>query len=494
MKLFLVLLLVVCSTLATHSQDWSKLPELPVWYEEVNGRGINMSYLPDFDTANGGTDAIYFGYGNFTNYNRYKGDTINMFSFDHGHSRIWHGDFNGDGITDYSTSYCMFYKGVKKFAPPQLPKAIDYDVTKCAGVIGTVADINNDGKDDMIYFESPSPDTSKILGALLLGNEDIQKMELVYLPFTEWFDFDESAQCLKDAYYLEGKGARIITMTWDKNYKNGKLHMWAVDIAGDLGKRTVNYRWLATLKCNFEPAQYIASFYTGIHIKNLGLNCFKLHPDTYNLVDDKFDKTLSNLATGSGGSILFEKAFRKTQNLGWCYGLVNNNECAVVCFEGSPLQENQPIARFPCTVKVSPDEELRAASIISSGDVNHDGINDIACTYTNGKRLFRIYLGIDGSTNVSGEDSQTTITINIQNPLPNKQQYSIHITSQRETSATLELYSLQGTKVMDVWNGELTVGENSISCNVQKYNLSNGMYNLRLNAGKHVMDKAIIIE
>lgn len=494
---FVVLVLFILTT-TTHAQDWSKVPELAVWYEQINGNlGLNMHYLPNFDTANGGQDAVYHnapGIGGITIYNRYKGDTTNMFSWQNTILALWQGDFNGDGVTDYCNGNYGIYQGIKFGVPPKLPTVKSFDI-KFSSSKAFIADINNDKKDDIFFAESTRPDTSKTLGALLLGNENIQDMEIIYFPFTEWLDFDESAQCLMDAYYLEGKGARVITMTWDKNYASGKLHLWAVDISGDKGKRTVKYSWLSSVKLNISPAQYIASFFKAIHLRTAKLDCFKLHPDTYSLLDDKFVKVLTDVQYGSGGSILLEKPMSKDHQIGWVYGSTNNNECAILCFEGNPLKPNQPIARFPCSITDSQGNKINASSIVPVGDVNKDGINDVACTYTGGKRLYRIYLGVDGNTFINDNDNNNnSITLLIQNPLRKDLPFTLQITSSFESQATIELFSLSGEKMFEIWNGTLQIGSQSIYFDGNKYNVPAGMYNMRLKSDKTIVDKAIIIE
>jgi len=86
-----VLAFILCQGI-THSQDWSQLPELPVWYElENTSFGKNMSYFPNFDTARGGFNALTHyiaGQQNPTWYNRYKGDTENMFDWGGAFKRV----------------------------------------------------------------------------------------------------------------------------------------------------------------------------------------------------------------------------------------------------------------------------------------------------------------------------------------------------------------------------------------------------------------------
>ncbi|MBX7155091.1 MAG: hypothetical protein K1X91_09005 [Bacteriodetes bacterium] len=499
MKLFFAMLIVLAGTHTTHAQDWSKLPELPVWYEQVNGNlGLNMQYLPYFDTANGGADAVYHnapGIGGITVYNRYKGDTANMFSWQNSIPELWYGDFNGDGITDYFNSNYGVYLGVKKNAPPRVPSVQSYYPGHSA-YRGKVTDINQDGKDDLIFSAYVSPSDTKLLGSIILGNTEITNMEVVSLPLTEYLDFNENAQCLMDAYYLQGKGMRIITMTWDNKRANGKLHLWAVDIQGDVGKRVLKYQNISNVNLFNEDAQLIAAKFHPIHSNIHDIHCVKIHPITYNLINDVFSTSPITLEQGSGFSYQIAKPIHKESECGWLVGSTVNTTCNIICFDGSPIIPQTGFARFPCYLERSGETELiRLTKVVSTGDVNNDGLNDIASTYTSGKyRIFRIYLGIDQNTNVGDSSYTNDIGISIQNPIQKNLPYTIEITSPKESPAKLELYSLQGIKIIDIWNGGLTIGANSIPLNAQRNSLPSGMYNLRLIVNKQIIDKAIIIE
>ncbi|MBL8000232.1 MAG: hypothetical protein JNL32_16535, partial [Candidatus Kapabacteria bacterium] len=76
--------------------------------------------------------------------NRYVWDTVNIFTWEGGSAVLRKGDFNGDGVTDYADLKGNIYKGnANRF--PELTKA---NIV----FLPIVADMNNDGLDDMLAY------------------------------------------------------------------------------------------------------------------------------------------------------------------------------------------------------------------------------------------------------------------------------------------------------------------------------------------------------
>ena len=105
MKSFFRSLAVLLCAATLIAQDYSKLPELPVWYQLDNANVNPIAYLPDFDSLRGGLNALAIqsdkGITNQTWYNRFQVDTMNMFSWSTTFYALLAGDFDGDGVDDY---------------------------------------------------------------------------------------------------------------------------------------------------------------------------------------------------------------------------------------------------------------------------------------------------------------------------------------------------------------------------------------------------------
>ncbi|MBL7998643.1 MAG: VCBS repeat-containing protein [Candidatus Kapabacteria bacterium] len=505
---FLISILLALAAL-THTaiaQDWSKLPELSVWYEEVNGiGGSGLSYLPDFDIANGGKNALYCG-GKVI-YNRFKGDTATMFNFAGG-SKVLYGDYNGDGIRDYFTNHYHMYQGVKNGAPPK-PQYVSryYDGYSHFAFI-TSTDINQDGKDDIVFASSSFPDTvqPKGIGTVLVGGDDLRQLERIKLPCTPTMYNDLSRvrveeQCLMDAYYLEGKGMRIITLTWIRDKKaggitQGTLRLWSVALSGTQNNRTVKYELLTSYSLEGGDAIYAYPYlFKAYNQAKPEVHGFKLSPITFNLINDTFSQVSFGIQQGSGGTRISLQSVRGESHFTWLDARPKNGELQLLCFDGNPSQPQLPFAYLPCYIPYPGEsDKLNVYDFHTIGDVNGDGLNEIACAYTNSRmRIFRIYFGMDGTTSVI-ENPNTQLQLEFPQPMQATKPVLLRITINEAMRGTLTLYTQRGEIAATVWSGDLNSGENAIPFDAQRLGVGRGWYNIRLQAGATVLDKPIIIE
>jgi hypothetical protein len=484
----------------TQNQDWSKLPELPVWYEELNGLGGGLSYLPDFDTDNGGKNALVCN-GRVI-YNRFKGDTTTMFKFAGG-TKVIYGDYNGDGIRDYFTNHYYMYQGLKNATPPSKTFTHYYydGYSHYAFIANT--DFNQDAKDDIIFSASSLPDTASdnndnSIGSIIVGGDDLTRLEVIKLPFTAkvtnelWQTFEQ--QYLVDAYFLEGKGLRIITATQLTDRKtfahsNPQLNLWNVEISGNRGNRVVKYNLLHTLKIpNSTDVSYLS--YQPYH-NHTGIHAFALYPFTYSLHTDKILLALDKPTFGAGGGSLSSN-IRPDKPFTW----IASSESAI--FDGDPRTTNIPFARLKTKFKIDSAEEgfYYIEHITAIGDIDNDGLNDVAAIigYSLENRwMFRIYLGVDGTTGVVESNLKIT-TIEFPQPILSNKPMLLRVSAIEQAQATITLFTQRGETATQLWSGELQQGENIIPFDAVRLGLSRGWYNLRLQIGSKVIDKALIID
>jgi len=143
----LISMLLACAPLSAQTPVVQDLPELEEWYSWPGAFGGHISYLPNFDVANGGINAItQRRSGNPTWYNRFAYDTTNQFTW----ISPWvvtRVDLNGDGLIDYVDAEGNVYQGVKENSPPIPVVGVKYSGLQGGGFVG---DFNNDGFEDII--------------------------------------------------------------------------------------------------------------------------------------------------------------------------------------------------------------------------------------------------------------------------------------------------------------------------------------------------------
>jgi len=493
MKTVCMFCVFILCQICTHAQDWSQLPELPVWYElENTSFGKNMTYLPDFDTARGGFNALTHyiaGQQNPTWYNRYKGDTENMFQWSTTFYDMITGDFNGDGINDYMGGTGEVYQGVKISSPPKLPHVAGGYPT---GYGSYIFDFDNDGKYDVIKRNNDQPDKNGKLGSIIFGNSDLTKMQVVALPHTS-----DSTDCILDAYTNNGK-ARMITLAVDESNKSAKLVLWEIRFITAGSKISVEYIQLYSKQVPYSSAIDSRWSFT-VHDKDLKM---------INILDDVYLINENGILTRHSQSVrpyinLNHIIQSNVINEYIAIGDINNpdiNKRPALFVRGNPYSDSIPYARLYRGYYNSSDDYLTLTNAVSVGDINNDGFSDIATYYDGWKTSFGItkfviYLGIDKSVGVT-EQPQNTISFNLQsnNPIARTGKLQVTIKAHPHTSLTLMLYDMRGAQVAELWKGLATGLEQQLALDISTYHLSTGMYNLRLQSGAQFTDKAIIIE
>lgn len=483
-------------------QDYSKLPELPVWYEvEYPGINLEMISLPNFDVARGGKNALSFWvYGSETNptwYLRSKGDTANMYTWTAPFISMVQGDFNGDGIIDYVSGSREVYKGIANGSPPQQPYIAKYDYTTHASGVPYIGDYDGDGKADVLTRQDVSPTKGRGLGVILLGNEDLTKMEEV-----ELFHADDSTECILSVYITSEKKVRLVTMTDNPKIGIKKLVLWDLSFRGISGFKKALYKRLHQLPVYFERTfpwfpRVMSNRDNGEHTLKIGTYMYSLDGDTISYIGEQSYYTNFEL----------EHSIRNAAKSGLLvYAAVqpaDKNKRYGVFLEGDVRRDTIAFGRIPWFHYQDEKHNDGMSNTVSIGDVNGDGKGDIAVFYEGIRGAIDsiynrivLYLGSDAPVGVQeGEPQGGNLRLAL-SPQPITAERVLHVNisgRQQIARASLELYDIQGKRVVQLWQGNLTPQPQQIELSIEHYGLGAGFYNLRLSSGGKVIDKGILI-
>lgn len=496
-----VVVFLLFSAPLTAQQDYSKLPTLPVWYElNDTGYGQAMTYLPNFDTARKGFNALAHYVNENTNptwYNRFQGDTENMFDWGKRVLVSDRADFNGDGVIDYYVNgRGMIFRGIENGKPPKIPADAEYNFQHSV-VIGTFpADFNSDGKSDIILRSSDVPTKNQYLGSILLGNSDLTKMQLILLSHT----FD-STECIVDAFAKGDGTGRMVTMVRDDFQRIGKMVLWKLNFSLSGTETKIQYQRLAELSVPYTPSLSSAGI-IGIHRNNQHTiirfdNTYALENDTFIFVA-KPTYRYSRALTHSMSDV------EKPGFLG--IGNIDDpdpNKRPGLLLQGDPRHDTVPFARVPLFYYENGDNTWSYTEAISIGDVNNDGAGDLAIHYQGvinfeEVRRFVIYLGIPKNTSVETIKPEATggLAINYlsPNPVSRRGALQLRISSPSPTQCVLSLTDLQGDMILELWRGTTEGGTQTIPIELGKFALYGGWYNLRLSCTDGSVKTGIIIE
>lgn len=105
-----------------------------------------------------------------------------------------------------------------------------------------------------------------------------------------------------------------------------------------------------------------------------------------------------------------------------------------------------------------------------------------------------VYLGLDWrkvSVNDIAEFNSFKIHQNIPNPVQKDRKTLLPVSLKKAGNYSLTLYDLQGSKIKELFTGELSEGEHKIPLDLM--GLSAGMYIVKMNNGSASRERAIMI-
>ena len=487
LSLIIVLLMVVpCRA----QQPPLNLPELEEWYSWPGGKSSHISYLPGF-SANGGMNAItQWRDGDPTWFNQFAYDTVNRFSWKEGGSKVVvQIDFNNDGIFDYfDTGGRIYTSQIKGEQPNPEPVA----VTSVGGSgLSVIGDINKDGYPDLLLARSPL-ETSVGLD-IVYGGLDLTHLRVVRAITSE------PLGSLIAMYFNENQGLRMIT--YYSNPSSEAFILYGLTFKASTGDSVIVGTTILDriVESRLSKDQgifsaYSTCFYESKALKKDILITTKSGGSTqgYNISADKFGSVLSApIGTLSYSALKGSIDGDSIEDFIIAGSIKNNNISTDVYFlvSGNPLENPFP----PKAYFRWPDCGI-SENLAYIGDVTGDGIGDVAY---GSDGCFIIYKGIDWRE-LSASDAPTTpdFTLHQSEPSPiGKDGMAVlPITLAHAGVYTLDVYDLTGKRIGEMFHGELPSGEVRLPLDVKSYNLSSGMFALRLTDGKHTRERAIVIQ
>jgi len=489
MNHFLTLTLVALATFNTLFAQSGKqvqdLPQLEEWFSMSSGYGI--SYLPNFDVANGGINATALNLrGTATIYNRFQGDTVNQFSWERA-SLVVYGDFNNDGLRDYVDVGGRLYLGVGANTPPKQTgkKILDRDLWyEHQGTV--VKDFTGDGIDDIITRGKSVPDSAEQDGYLIMGNADTSRIRSLS------FKFPGTQRSVMVAAYAVGGQGRVISYGYGtgplSNYEG--FYLWSAEME-TTGEPAVKLALLDKVE-RFMPsgAQPFYSYYDFMLYFTVSespiavLLSFTDDPKAYTLTNDKWG--IPQTLPQKVGEPFYMSSSIDNDSLPDWVATVSQAQRAV--FSGDPNGLCVPRAIFP---RLSCGGSAIARAI---GDVSGDGIGDFATAFRDG--CFRIYKGIDWQAVGVAEQQSVSFSMSQSepNPVAASGQGVVSVSVRKAGRYTLMLYSLNGNEVARVFAEELSPGEHRFVIEPKRFGLAPGLYNLRLSDGVRTRERGFLVE
>ena len=501
MKILLFFSFFFCFLL-TKAQDNTlsqNLPELHEWYSIKGGiLGARVSYLPGFDSVGGGLNAltIKMSKGDPVFYNRFPFDTASQFQWKPGGGEIVvQIDFNNDGIHDYLDTKGRLYTGSKKGEKPN-PEPI-YQFSDGIVLDYFIHDFNNDTFPDMLIWYEGYP------FAIIFGGKDLKKLQRVLVSQPrKTYDPNSFTYTQYVGAYSNENGKPRILIYGIEAYSEG-FYLYGIRTANKGDSTEIFLDELDKIEIQKlnknEPQKYSVNPTLLYQLDKNSVPYFKifeldekdkliLHPDGFLIEKDKFNKYRDDVP-GYSTSIIYGSIdgdsipdFLVNETI----SINNQNKWAYMLYSGNVLN---PENHIPRAYFIEPKYFRRTLRYI--GDVNKDGIGDV-CFVT--EDSFYIYLGLDWRTvnvNTIGELNSFKIHQNIPNPVQKDRKTVLPVSLKQQGHYSIVLYSLQGSRIKDLFNGELSEGDHKIPLDLM--GLSAGMYIVKMNNGSVSRERAIMI-
>jgi hypothetical protein len=485
-------------------------PELEEWFR-ITGDGQGpigriFSYLPDFEPSRGGTNATVVPVHGFvpTWYNRYRGDTVNQFTWSIFSGRgMRKADLNNDGADEYITRNGLVHAGIEQGKPPEAD-FINYNNYISSSTPFDFYYIDNDEFIDAIANSSYTSPTRLL--KVLWGGPDLEKLKVSDVFKRIEGKRTETLVGILPQKSPEGK-IRLVSRSYEESgFQQAKwisyvlremraiaeadsvrFELVTLDSISDAALRPQNFFGLFSGDIMQSRPEQPVLFYVPV----LGDNVVAV----YDLTNNSFQKIRQFVPWQT---ILYPHALQQSVNDDDYadYFLSVTGKVALYAGGRGTEIDTVPIAMFrhSCTV----GEGLETLAI---GDVTGDGIGDIATAYNNDMGCFVIYKGI-GRRAVGVEEALPGVRQvrdfemlqNYPNPVGESRSTVVPVQLTRSGHYTLELFSLDGKRIAELFSGNIPSGDHQIPVNIAPYELAAGMYVLRFSDGHQKRERGILLQ
>ncbi|MFN8368589.1 MAG: hypothetical protein U0Y96_15245 [Candidatus Kapaibacterium sp.] len=495
MKLFFVILLcanvLFAQTTITAPTSIQAIPVLQEWWRADNmGYGINgMTWLDNFYNGKGAL-VISTPNGVQTWQLRYPWDTVNVFTWSGGDANIKTGDFNGDGVTDYLDDKGNIYIGTENGKPP-LPAD-----TKINHQIGQrrvlVADVNKDGKSDILSFASTMY-PSKIFGQIFFGTTDVKNIlsKSVYQSGT--IDTNSSAYCI---YENSKKEIRLINRYYQKGSSDGyTLYSVSINnidstpVLNKLHEYFVSDRQETCGRTNALITNDTKHTTHWVALEMINERRELTNVTVYDITNDTFNKLYSVRMDSVG--IINTLPNSIDNNLSkdfiiWKMLAEDTDSSQILCMSGDVENNLTTNSAFYFN-------GMSAATSVA--DLNNDMISELAISGKVGKYAFRIYKGMNGnSTIVNDNTSIQDLSIEC-NQVNNLQQSSItcNLVNAIQGKYGITIYDSIGKQITNTSYYEVS-DDNTLTIDISTMQLVKGVYTMLIRNSHFASICKIIVE
>ena len=483
MKKFPIIIMLLCGINAMAQENAASLPELQEWYSwkgSIFNTGGRVSYLPGFDSVGGGLNAItqHRNGKDIVWYNRFPFDTTSQFQWKSGGAyAVFQFDANGDGIPDYFDNQGRVYQGIKGQKPESEPAII---LSRGGTLKPLIGDLNNDGYDDILAYND------RDYFDVILGNKDISDMTRVTIAYP----MKESIYV--GGYFSESGKPRIILFNDWGSFESFAIYALTITYTGNQPSVALEQLdIIRTFKGSSDEKiyDYLSTFF--IYDESSKITILVANRDDiiaseiWKIENDKFVGSKKTKKFGSSVESVLSSSITGVGTQTLIHPTLINNAYHFGVFSSDIWNDTTLYAYVKYQDKYN--WEVNFSSI---GDVNNDGINDVAAGYEGG---IDIYLGIDILNKAPFESVGSFFKIhqNIPNPVHKDRKTLLPVSLKQQANYSIVLYSLQGSKIKDLFNGELSEGEHKIPLDLM--DLSAGMYIVKMSTGAVSRERAIMI-
>lgn len=508
--LLLVLLLLPVSV---YSQQAEPLRE---WYHINSGGQIAvrgpLSHLPNLVSPNGEHGTIMPVVTATQSHtplwlHRYLMDTVTAYEWPWISRNIIQVDLDNNGVLDYFVTGAVV-RGIQNGQPPEPDTVRWYQPWFLSVEPYTVMDVNDDGYPDIITNLASSNIGGSRLFSVLMGGPDLANLKHTLL------------QRRGSEYFIgllnrrgEDGSFRVITLMYDtwqdtitgyRYYLRTSLVLSKMQVAMQQDSLHISLEVLDSLFLDTKASSFFYSeSKTGVyHIQKTEKEYILATEYSYKdnsariiALDVKDDKFISvgTAVTNNSNLHILDADINGDGYEDW----VTRKGADMFFYAGQREGiDTVPFGKYtlPCTDQID--------FIHAIGDVNNDGINDMAYALLPNSGVqgcFGIILGesrrtVGVSAPLAGYPTSYQMQQNYPNPVGSERRTLIPVEVTSPQSLTLEVWTLGGQLIGELFAGSLPEGRHELAVSLESYHLAAGLYVVRLRGEEGAIERAILLQ